>query len=79
MSRKRRADQGTWAGGIVVTKDDGIYKTVTQEKWENSKNYLNECKKIYDNSESPKFEFNRLEIIEGFLYHLAMTFGILFP
>ena len=31
--RKRRLDEGPWAGGIYSTSDKMVAKTVTQEKW----------------------------------------------
>ena len=77
-ARKRRLDHGPWAGTIFITDDNGIYKSVEQSKWDKSRAYLHECKRILE-SNNGLFDYKRLEIIRGFLCHLAMTFDIIFP
>jgi hypothetical protein len=41
--RKRRWESrrpGAWAGSIVEATNDGVYVTVSQEKWEKSQRYI---------------------------------------
>ena len=77
--RKRRIDNGPWAGSIFLTSPTTIQKTVTQEKWLKAKNYIYDLvEKTKDNLDF-NFEFKYLEKIRGFLCHLGMTYDVLFP
>lgn len=77
--RKRRLDNGPWAGTIFVSTCDSVGKTVTQAKWDKAKSYVRELQSAIDFDPKSNFDFKRLEIIQGFLCHLAMTYSILFP
>jgi len=77
--RKRRIDQGPWAGSIYVTDKDLIQQTVTKEKWDKAKNYINEIKQLLQDNSEHDFDFKYLEKVRGFLCHLALTFEIIFP
>ena len=77
--RKRRIDNGPWAGSIFLTSPTTIQKTVTQEKWSKAKTYIEDLVEKTKNNLNFKFEFKYLERIRGFLCHLGMTYDLLFP
>lgn len=78
--RKRRANMdGPWAGTIYKTKNNRITKTVSLDKWNKAKGYLNELNEAYKSSSTPTFSFKSLEKSRGFFCHLGMTFPIVFP
>ena len=79
--RKRRVHNGPWAGTVYLTHDGGIRKTVTEKKWEKGRNYIQELvlETTSNQLENITFNYKRLEVICGFLCHLAMTYELLFP
>jgi len=77
--RKRRIDQGPWAGSIYVTDKDLIQQTVTKEKWDKAKNFINEINQLLEINSEHDFDFKYLEKVRGFLCHLALTYEIIFP
>ena len=77
--RKRRTDNGAWAGTIYHTTPNLIQTTVSVEKWLKGKAYIELLNnEIRDNPEV-EFEFKLLEQMRGYFCHLAMTYEILFP
>ena len=80
--RKRRCDNGPWAGTIFHTDNKSVQKTVEQKKWDKAKSYL---KFLSDHRDTVKdykqvmIDYKKLESIRGFLIHLAMTYEVLFP
>jgi len=77
--RKRRIDQGPWAGSIYVSNQEGIKKTVSAEKWIKAKQYIQEIESQLKRDPDSKFSFKYLEQVRGFLCHLALTFDLIFP
>jgi len=77
--RKRRIDQGPWAGSIYISNENEISKTVSKEKWMKAKNYISEIKERLNLDKDYEFDFKYLEQIRGFLCHLALTFDVIFP
>ena len=79
--RKRRVDSGPWAGAIYLTNDGTIRKTVTEKKWDKGRNYILELDAETKTLglDNVTFDYKRLEVIRGFLCHLAMTYELLFP
>jgi len=77
--RKRRMDQGPWAGSIYIANNNKIQKTVSLEKWTKAKAYIQEIKSCLDQNSDYEFNFKYLEQVRGFLCHLALTFDIIFP
>lgn len=77
--RKRRIDNGPWAGTTFGTDDGTISKSVTIKKWNKAKNYLAQISNDLAKSKDHKFDYKFLESVRGFLCHLAMTYEILFP
>ena len=78
-SRKRRVDQGPWAGCIVVTTDNAVSKTVQRSKWVKAQAYLSELNERAQLGPHTQFSYKRLEQIQGFFCHLGMTFDVLMP
>ncbi|KAL7568702.1 hypothetical protein ACA910_021697 [Epithemia clementina (nom. ined.)] len=42
-ARKRRSPSrtpGAWAGALISSEDDGVYKMVSEERWEKLKNHI---------------------------------------
>ena len=77
--RKRRVDKGPWTGTIFDTENGSVTKTVTLEKWNKAKGYLETLNKLIATDPNVMVDFKLLERIRGFLCHLAMTFNIIFP
>ena len=74
--RKRRPpskDPGAWAGSIFSTSGGKITQTVSQEKWEKAKGYLEEISAVME-CNSSDLSYKYLEQVRGFLVHLSMTF-----
>ena len=78
-ARKRRIDNGPWAGCVYITTPSKVQRTVTKEKWNKGRNYLIELNKLIYQQKLKKLNFNYLERVRGFLCHLAMTFEVIFP
>ena len=76
--RKRRIDNGPWAGGKFGTNNQKITKTVAREKWHKGRNYVMELKEDIRKNPDQLFSYKRLERISFFCY-LAMVFEIFFP
>ena len=77
--RKRRIDNGPWAGSIFLSSPNKIQKTVTSEKWMKAKGFIDDLVEKTNQNENYNFDFKYLEKIRGFLCHLAMTYDLLFP
>ena len=77
--RKRRIDNGPWAGCIYISTTNKIQRTVTIDKWSKGKNYIKELNEAIHVKKLSKLNFKYLEKIRGYLCHLAMTFNIIFP
>ena len=77
-SRKRRLDNGPWAGTMFSTSDGNISKSVTKSKWEKGKQLIRTLVEEIKMNPDVQFEYKRLERIRGFICHLAMTFDIFF-
>ena len=77
--RKRRIDNGPWAGSIFISNETQIQRTVAVSKWNKGKNYILDLAKILKSNPQAQLEFKHLERVRGFLCHLAMTYEIIFP
>ena len=70
---------GAWAGATCLSKEDGLYVTCTQKKWDKAKAIIAHwCKEICDN-ESLVVNAAQMERDVGFLVHLSRTFPAIFP
>ena len=63
--RKRKLDNGPWAGGLFDTKEDMITKTVTK-KLNKAKGYIQDLAKELELDPNIKLSYKRLEEIRGF-------------
>lgn len=77
--RKRRIDNGPWAGSVVNTKNTSVSRTVEQKKWEKAQGYINELVNQTNEGANNKLNYKRLEQIRGFMCHLAMMYELLNP
>lgn len=78
-ARKRRVDEGPWAGGVYSTSHSKVTKSVTEEKWNKGKVLIDSLLEDMEKDPSKPLEYKRLERIRGFLCHLAMVYDIIFP
>ena len=78
-ARKRRLDNGAWAGSIFISTLDTIGKSVPQSKWDKGRNYILDIQAKLITNPKHAFDFKHLESVRGFLCHLGMTFDILYP
>lgn len=77
--RKRRLDNGPWAGGVYSTNNGEIAKCVTQKKWEKGKKLLADVRQELRDSGNNTMSYKTLERVRGFFCHLAMVYDIFFP
>ena len=77
--RKRRVDNGPWAGTIFTCTCESVGKSVTQAKWDKAKGYIDDIHASIVSSSDPVFDFKHLERVRGFLCHLSMTYTIFAP
>ena len=78
-ARKRRVDEGPWAGGLYSTAKNRITKSVPQEKWDKAKKLIAKLKKEIGGNTNKKLSYKELERIRGFLCHMAMVYDVIFP
>ena len=78
-ARKRRIDNGPWAGSIFISSKDKVQRTVSQSKWDKGRNYVLELARLLNKNKDENLDYKHLERVRGFLCHLAMTYEILFP
>lgn len=64
-SRKRRLDNGPWAGTMLSTSNGVISKSVTKSKWEKGKRFITELVEEIKLNPSSTFEYKRLEKFGG--------------
>ena len=63
--RKRRIDNGPWAGAIYKSSETKISKTVSKEKWEKGKDYINQLNLIFKDDKNASVEYKLLERRKG--------------
>ena len=78
-SRKRRIDNGPWAGGVYRTTNGNISKSVTQPKWDKARGIVMKHYKQVVLQEKPEVSYKELERERGFLCHLGLVFEIIMP
>ena len=79
-ARKRRPPSrspGAWAGAVVETTDDAIYKTVSQERWDKTRNHIASLRE-WSKSEK-EIDRKEQEKIRGFLVYVSLTYQSLVP
>jgi hypothetical protein len=81
-ARKRRwpsRKQGAWAGSIVETTEEGVFVTVSQEKWDKCRKYIGEIVGGLVSSGDNTLEFKALERKRGFLIYVTRTYPAMVP
>ena len=69
-----------WFGTWVVRTDDGVFKTVSQVRWDKMKDKLNFCvgeahESMLGDTQSPaRLHFKALRKNLGYLVYMVMTF-----
>ena len=79
-ARKRRPPSktpGAWAGAVVETCENAVYKTVSQERWDKTRKHVRTLQG-WANSDD-KIDRKELERIRGFLVYVSLTFHCLVP
>jgi hypothetical protein len=77
-------EPGAWAGSVIVSKEgEGLYVSISQEKWDKVKRIVDDYDKIIDNARKRgvpvRVKFKQLEKDTGFLVHVFMTYELLRP
>jgi hypothetical protein len=78
--RKRRfgaQEAGAWAGSVVETDSQGVYVTVSQEKWDKSKRYIGDI--VEELSRTNQLNHKELERKRGFLIYVTRTYPAMVP
>ena len=81
-ARKRKPpslDADAWAGSVAKT-DACVEKTITQAKWNKSKEYLAKLRRdIGTRDKVSKLEHKFLEVSRGYFNHVGITYPCLLP
>ena len=56
-ARKRRVDEGPWAGGLYSTANNRITKSVPQGKWDKAKRLISDLKKDIGGGKAKKLSY----------------------
>jgi hypothetical protein len=73
-------EPGAWAGSVIVSKTgEGLYVTVSQEKWDKVKDILGRYQKVIREHGEMRVDYRQLEKDTGFLVHVFMTYEHLRP
>ena len=78
-ARKRREPSqapGAWAGAVIESRPDGVYKMVSQERWDKVKSRLVVLERMV---EAERVDRKELERIRGFLVHVSLTYATMVP
>jgi hypothetical protein len=79
-ARKRREPKrnpGAWAGAVVEATKEGVYKGVTQERWDKTRKHIKRLGEWAEGNE--KIPRKELESIRGFLVYVSLTYTIMVP
>ena len=79
-ARKRRPpsqNPGAWAGAVVETTSEAVFKTVSQERWDKTKKHVATLAD-WAGKDDP-INRKELERIRGFLVYVSLTFKALVP
>jgi hypothetical protein len=81
-ARKRRwpsQKPGAWAGSIVEASEQGVYVTVSQERWTKARRYIGEIVDELASSGNKTLDFKPLERKRGFLIYVTRTYPAMVP
>ena len=80
--RKRRPPSktpGAWAGAMCLSKEDGLYVTCTQEKWNKARSIIERWMNTVVEKKEEKLDVKQMEKEVEFLVHMSRTFPSMFP
>jgi hypothetical protein len=67
-----------WAGSIVLLHEDGVYVSVSQERWDKTRRILLDLEEGLE-KELPQFSHKQLLSDRGFLIYMARTYPTMAP
>ena len=70
---------GAWAGAMNLSKEDGLYVTCTQKKWDKAKAIIEHWQNEVCIERSRLVNAAQMERDVGFFVHLSRTFPAVFP
>ena len=79
-ARKRRFGSqrpGAWAGSVVETSQEGVFVTVSQEKWDKCKRYIGDI--VGELNRTQQLNHKELEKKRGFLIYVTRTYPAMVP
>jgi hypothetical protein len=79
-ARKRRFGSqrpGAWAGSVVETSQEGVFVTVSQEKWDKCKRYIGDI--VEELNRTQQLDHKELEKKRGFLIYVTRTYPAMVP
>jgi hypothetical protein len=79
-ARKRRFGSqrpGAWAGSVVETSQEGVFVTVSQEKWDKCKRYIGDI--VEEMNRTQQLNHKELEKKRGFLIYVTRTYPAMVP
>ncbi|KAL7565761.1 hypothetical protein ACA910_010200 [Epithemia clementina (nom. ined.)] len=79
-ARKRRPPSqrpGAWAGALIISSPDGVFKLVSEERWSKVKACIN--KNIREWAKETTVERKALEGVHGFLVYVSLTHNAMVP
>ena len=79
-AQKRRPPSrtpGAWAGAVVETTADSVFKTVSEERWAKTKNHIGRL--VEWSKSEDEIDRKELERIRGFLVYVSLTFQSMVP
>ena len=80
--RKRRPpakEPGAWAGAMCLSKEDGLYVTCSQKKWDKAQAIIKHWFEEVVVEKKQEVNAAQMERDVGFLVHLSRTFPSVFP
>ena len=80
--RKRRPPlrmPGAWAGAMCFSKDEGLFVTCSQKKWDKAKLMIKHWYEEVIENKSATVNAGQMERDVGFLVHMSRTFPAIFP
>ncbi|KAL7578816.1 hypothetical protein ACA910_016037 [Epithemia clementina (nom. ined.)] len=68
---------GAWAGALIKATPEGVFKLVSQERWDKTRSHIAQLQIWADSNEG--IERKNLERIRGFLAYVSLTYGMMVP
>lgn len=78
-ARKRNSPSqspGPWAGIVITTDNENVYVSVSQKKWDKTKDYV---ERIYSSLGERRIGYKALESMTGYLVYVAQAYPAMKP